>query len=57
MIAYVLVRRQGYGLKEVANYLIKRDPSTVNVLIGRLAERMEKDKEIRRDIESLDKLV
>ena len=56
MIAYVLVRRQGYGLKEVANYL-KRDPSTVSVLIGRLAERMEKDKEIRRDIESLDKLV
>lgn len=56
MIAYVLVRRQGYGLTEVANYL-KRDPSTMSVLIGRLAERMEKAKEVRRDIESLDKIV
>ena len=56
MVAYVLVRRQGYGLKEVANYL-KRDPSTMSVLIGRLAERMEKAKKIRREIESLDKIV
>ena len=56
MIPYVLVRRQGYGLKEAAQYL-QRDPSTVSVLIGRLAERMDNDREIRRDIESLDKIV
>ena len=56
MIAYVMVRRRGYGLKEVANYL-KRDPSTVSVLIGRLAERMDNDREMRRGIEKLDKIV
>jgi len=56
MIAYVLVRRQGYGLKEVAKYL-KRDPSTMSVLIGRLAERMEQDSEVRHGIEQLLKIV
>jgi len=56
MIAYVLVRRQGYGLKEVANYF-KRDPSTMSVLIGRVAERMEQDSEVRHGIEKLVKIV
>lgn len=55
-IAYVLVRRQGYGLKEVANYL-KRDPSTMSVLIGRLAERMEQGSGVQHGLEQLVKLV
>lgn len=55
-IAYVLVRRQGYGLKEVANYL-KRDPSTMSVLIGRLAERMVQDSGVQHGLEQLVKLV
>jgi hypothetical protein len=56
MIAYVMVRRKGYGLKGVSSYL-KRDPATVSVLISRLAARMEPLNEILRSIERLDKLV
>ncbi len=52
MIAYLLVRRQGYPLSEVASYL-GRDSATVGTLIGRLAERMGEDETLRRDIDRL----
>lgn len=39
---YVLVRRLGYPLSEVARYF-HRDPATVSILISRLADRMAKD--------------
>lgn len=52
MIAYVLVRRQGYGLGEVAQYFA-RDAATVGTLIARLGERMEQDEKLRREIARL----
>lgn len=56
MIAYVLVRRQGYGLGEVAKYFA-RDAATVGTLIARLGERMAKDEELRREIARLTRKV
>ncbi|MGH7888113.1 MAG: REP-associated tyrosine transposase, partial [Candidatus Binatia bacterium] len=42
MIGYVLVRREGYALGEVARFFA-RDGATVGTLIGRLAERINQD--------------
>jgi putative transposase len=56
MIGYVLVRRQGYGLGEVARYW-RRDPATVGTLVGRLAERMEREEKLRRELERLNEIV
>ncbi len=55
-IAYVLVRRQGYGLGEVARYFA-RDTATVGTLIGRLSARMGENDSLRREIEKLTKKV
>ena len=56
MIAYALVRRQGYALSEVARYFA-RDAATVGTLIGRLSERMEEDEDMRREIDKLNQKV
>ena len=56
MIAYVLVRRQGYALGEVARYFA-RDSATVGTLIGRLAERLAEDEMLRREIDRLNNKV
>jgi len=56
MIAYVLVRRQGYALGEVARFF-GRDSATVGTLIGRLAERIAEDEMLRREIDRLNKKV
>jgi len=56
MIAYVLVRPQGYALSEVARYFA-RDAATVGTLIGRLGERLAKDETLRREIDRLNKKV
>jgi REP element-mobilizing transposase RayT len=56
MIGYVLVRRQGYALSEVARYFA-RDAATVGTLIGRLAERIAEDEKLRREIDRLNKKV
>ena len=56
MIAYVLVRRQGYGLGEVARYF-GRDTATIGTLVGRLVERMETDGELRGQMQRLNKKV
>jgi hypothetical protein len=56
MIGYVLVRRQGYGLGEVAEYF-GRDPATLGTLLGRVAERMERDGKLRQEIHRLNKIV
>jgi REP element-mobilizing transposase RayT len=56
MIGYVLVRRQGYALGEVARYFA-RDGATVSKLIGRLAERIVEDEMLRREIDRLNKKV
>jgi putative transposase len=56
VIAYVLVRRQGYALGEVARYFA-RDSATLVTLIGRLAERLAEDEELRREIDRLSRKV
>ena len=56
MVAYVLVRRQGYPLGEVARYFA-RDAATVGTLIGRLAERIAEDDVLRQEIDRLTKIV
>ncbi len=56
MIGYVLVRRAGYRLGEVAKYF-GRDPATVGTLLGRLAARIDEEEEVRREIERLSKIV
>ncbi len=56
IIAYVLIRQQGYPLSEVAKYF-GRDAATVGRLIGRLAERIVEDATLRREIDRLSKTV
>jgi hypothetical protein len=56
MIGYVLVRKQGYGLGEVAKYM-GRDPATVGTLLGRLAARIDAEPAVRREIERLSEIV
>jgi putative transposase len=56
MIAYVLVRRQGYALGEVARYF-RRDAATVGILVGRLAVRIAEDEALQREIDRLNKKV
>lgn len=56
MIAYVLVRRLGYGLGEVATY-VGRDIATVGALLARMGERMRSDKELRGRVERLTNIV
>ncbi len=56
MIAYVLVRRQGYALGEVARYF-GREAATVGILIGRLAERIAEDEALRKESDRLSKKV
>ncbi len=55
-ISYVLVRRQGYGLGEVARYFA-RDAATIGTLIGRLTTRQGEDDRLRGEIERLTKKV
>ena len=56
MIAYVLVRRLGYGIGEVAVYL-RRDMATVGTLVARLFERMQSDEQVARNVERLARIV
>ena len=56
MIAYVLVRRLGYGIGEVAAYL-RRDMATVGTLVARLFERMQSDEQLLRKVERLGRIV
>lgn len=56
MVAYVLVRRLGYGLGEVAGYL-GRDMATVGTLVARLFERIQFDRRLLEQIERLSKIV
>jgi len=56
MIAYVMARRLGYGLKEVASYL-HRDMATVGTLVSRLYDRMQSDGEFLKRIDKLSKTV
>ena len=54
--AYVLVRRFGYRLSEVADYF-GRDVATVGTLLARLGDRMQSDAKQLREIDQLGKTV
>lgn len=52
MIAYVLVRRGGYTVKEVAAYF-GRDATTISSMLSRYDDRVEKQREVARQPEKL----
>ncbi len=54
--AYVLIRRLGYRLSEVAAYF-GRDTATLATLLARLSDRMGSDEKQRRELDSLTKIV
>ena len=54
--AYVLVRRLGYRLSDVAAYF-KRDIATVATLLARLSDRLQADDAARREVDRLSKIV
>jgi len=47
MVGYVLIRRLGYKLKDVARCL-GRDVATVSSLVSRFADRMSENETLRR---------
>ena len=55
MVGYVLMRRLGYPLTEVAKSL-GRDVATVSSLISRFAERVNEEAELRKKAERLAKI-
>jgi putative transposase len=52
MIAYVLTRRLGYRLGEVASYFC-RDMATVGTLVSRLYDRMRSDQDLHKRVDQL----
>jgi hypothetical protein len=54
MTGYVLVRRGGYALKEVAS-ILGRDVATVSSLISRLADRISADSQLGKEIDRVTK--
>lgn len=55
LAAFVLVRRLGYRLGEVADYL-GRDAASVSSLISRISERIESEASLARSVASLSKI-
>jgi len=56
LLVYVLIRRLGFGVKEVADYL-RRDPTTLTTLVSRLSNRTQREQALREEIERLAKIV
>jgi len=56
VVGYVLIRRIGYRLKDVARFL-GRDVATVSSLVSRFSERMVGDETLRKRAERLSKIV
>jgi REP element-mobilizing transposase RayT len=54
--AYVLVRRLGYRLSDVAAYF-RRDMATLATLLARLSDRLHGDDMARREVDRLSKIV
>ena len=54
--AYVLVRRLGYRLSDVAAYFA-RDIVTLATLFARLGDRMQANDKARREVDQLTKIV
>jgi len=56
LVAYVLVRRMGYGVAEVAAQL-GRDVTTVSVLLSRLPVRLQRDPSLQKWVDQVAKTV
>jgi len=56
MLAYVLVRRGEYSVKEVAEYF-GRDATTISSLVSRYEQKMHEQPELRRGVERLSQFV
>jgi hypothetical protein len=56
LAAYILVRRKGYGVGEVAAQL-GRDVATMSVLLSRFGDRVEREPSLRRTVEQVGKTV
>ena len=56
LMAYVLVRRGGYGVKEVAEYF-GRDPTTISSLLSRYEQKMQGQVELYRETDRLTRFV
>jgi putative transposase len=56
LIAYLLVRRLGYRLTDVARYL-GRDTATVSSLLLRFAEKMKVEEKSKKEIDRLVKII
>ena len=51
-----IVRRGGYGVKEVAEYF-GRDPTTISSLLSRYEQKMQEQAELYREIDRLARFV
>lgn len=56
MMSYVLVRRGGYGVKEVAEYF-GRDSTTISSLLSRYEHKIQQHSEFAREIDRLTRFV
>jgi len=56
LVAYVLVRRAGYKVEEVARYF-GRDATTISSLLSRYEKRMQAEPRMGQDIEKLARIV
>lgn len=56
VVAFVLTRRLGVSVNEVAAYL-SRDPTTLSSLVSRLSERMQRERAIQEEVERLARIV
>lgn len=50
--AYILVRRKGYGVVEVATQL-RRDVTTLSVLLSRFTDRLHRDPALQQGMEQV----
>lgn len=56
LVAYVLTRRIGFSVKEVAAYL-GRDQTSISTLLIRFSQRMEREREVKEECERISKIV
>ena len=56
LVAYVLTRRMGFAVKEVAVHL-GRDQTSISTLLSRFSQRMETERGVKEECERISKLV
>ena len=56
MVAYVLTRRMGFAVKEVAAHL-GRDQTSISTLVSRFSKRMEEERGVKEECEGISKIV